>query len=165
MNIKAIFLDVDQLHEGVLNYYEATARCGIYIGIEDEKVALLKKIVEATGAKIVLSSTWRLGIDNKGHRLEEHIPYLKEKLGKYGLEIYDKTPVCSNHRGREIDSWLKNHPEVEQWVVLDDEWFIDFNQYDIAPHLVQTYFYGSGLTEDDVEKAIKILNGELNYER
>lgn len=164
MCTKILFLDID----GVLNFYEATARCGIYIGIEDEKVALLKKIVDATEAKIVLSSTWRLGIDNKGHRLEKHVPYLKKKLGKYGLEIYDKTPVCgknSNHRGQEINSWLKSHPEIKEWVVLDDEWFIDFNQYDIAPHLVQTYFYGSGLTEDDVEKAIKILNGELNYER
>lgn len=162
--MKAIMLDID----GVLNCEDTTDTIGYYIGIEDAKVALLKKIVDSTDAKIVLSSTWRLGFDNKGHRLEGHIPYLKEKLGKFGLEIYDKTEQLTRDggcRGKEIHEWLTRHPEVDQWVVLDDEWFIDFNMYDIPRHHVQTYFYTyhgvGGLTEEGVEQAIKVLNGEL----
>ena len=160
MSIRIIFLDID----GVLNNEQSPDRCGYYIGIEDGKVELLKQIVDATDAKIVLSSTWRLGIDNKGHRLENHIPYLKDKLSKQGLEIYDKTIQLTrsgDSRGTEINEWLSRHPEVKQWVVLDDEWFYDFGLYDIPNHLVETsFFYDGGLHGEHVEKAIKILKGE-----
>lgn len=46
---KAIFLDID----GVLNDDH------FGIKIEEERVALLAKIVKETGASIVLSSSWR----------------------------------------------------------------------------------------------------------
>ena len=165
--MRIIFLDID----GVLNNEDTEDRCGYYIGIEDAKVELLKQIVDETGAKIVLSSTWRLGIDNRGHRLEGHIPYLQEKLGKYGLEVFDKTKQLSKYgdlRGKEIHEWLSRHPDVDGWVVLDDEFFWDFNDYDIPRHRVQTWFYTSrgegGLTEKNVKQAIKILKGEFDYE-
>lgn len=165
--MKILFMDVD----GVLNCENTPDRCGIYIGIEDDKVELLKQIIDATDAKIVLSSTWRLGFNNKGHRLEHHAEYLKDKLARYGLEIYDKTKDLSRHgelRGKEINEWLSRHPEVEQWVVLDDEWFTDFNMYDIGKHLVSTWFYTvrekGGLTKGSVEEAIRILQGEFEDE-
>lgn len=156
MNV--IMLDID----GVLNYFDCKARCGLYLGIEDDKVKLLKQIVDATDAKIVLSSTWRLGYDNAGHRLADHVSYMEKKLGRYGLEIYDATPhLGSRCRGKEINKWLEDHPEVENWVVLDDEWFPDYNTFGIYPHWVATYFYGFGLREDDVKIAISILEGNL----
>ena len=159
MGLKILFLDID----GILNCENTTDLCGKYIGIEDSKVTLLKQVIDATNAKIVLSSTWRLGLNNKGHRLEHHADYLKDKLAKCDLEIYDKTKNLGRHgdlRGKEINEWLSRHPEVEQWVVLDDEWFWDFNDYDIPEHLVKTNFYGDGLTQKEVNEAIKILNGE-----
>lgn len=86
-------------------------------------------------------------------------------MGKYGLEIYDVTDDLGRHgtcRGQEINQWLKQHPDVEEWVVLDDEYYIDFGYYDIMPHHIKTYFYGDGgLHEEDVEQAIKVLNGHL----
>ena len=161
--MKILMLDID----GVLNYEGCKDRIGWYCGIEDEKVELLKHIVDATDAKIVLSSTWRLGYNNEGHRLEEAFIYLKEKLSKYGLSIYSMTPQIGrgNYRGREIHQWLQAYDgKVDEWVVLDDEWFCDFNQYEIGAHLVQTSFYGGGLTEEDAEEAIRILNGEYEDE-
>ena len=53
--IKVIFLDID----GVLNCSTTKDLCEFYTGIEDKKVAILKQIVDATDAKIVLISTWR----------------------------------------------------------------------------------------------------------
>ena len=52
---KVIFLDVD----GVLNCHSTKDKCGDYIGIDDKKVALLKEIVDATGAIIILVSSWK----------------------------------------------------------------------------------------------------------
>lgn len=116
----------------------------------DSKVKLLKKIIDATDAKIVLSSDWRLEEDTPDYK------YLINKLRYNGrVKIYDKTPDLRwQRRGLEIESWLKNNPKVESWVVLDDTDFSDFNK--IMDHVVLTDGY-YGLQETDVEKAIEIL--------
>ena len=159
--MKIIFLDVD----GVLNCQSTEDHIGRYVGVDEDKVALLKKIIDATGAKIVLSSTWRLGYNRWGENLSGFRERLDEALGKYGLEVYDKTEDLGRHgtcRGQEINKWLEQHPDVEEWVVLDDEYFVDFGYYGITPHHVQTWFYGDGgLHEEDVEQAIQVLNGHL----
>ena len=55
--MKVIFLDID----GVLNSMSCKATIEGFDFVEDEKVALLKEIIDLTGAKVVLSSTWRYG--------------------------------------------------------------------------------------------------------
>jgi hypothetical protein len=55
--MKVIFLDID----GVLNTTSTTEMFEEYTFVEDEKVQLLKQLVTRTGAKIVLSSSWRYG--------------------------------------------------------------------------------------------------------
>jgi hypothetical protein len=53
--------------------------------------------------------------------------------------------------------WSKyshEHPDTENWLVLDD---LDLHNEEIATHQVMTDSE-YGLTEDDVLKAIKILN-------
>ena len=53
--MKVIFLDID----GVLNTPSSEIRCGEYIGIDDEMVEKLKKIVEKTKRKSCLSPRGR----------------------------------------------------------------------------------------------------------
>ena len=151
----------------MLNNGYSESRCGKYVGIDDDKVKLLKQIVDRTRAKIVLSSTWRLGVTRYGQSLEHHHEYMNEKLGKYGLEIYDITPELSRHgnyRGKEINTWLEKHKDlnIESWVVLDDESLWDFNLYDIPDHWVRTNYFdpNGGLSQEHVNKAVKILNNE-----
>lgn len=163
--MKIIFLDID----GVLNSELTEEYFGIYVGIEDSKVELLKQIIDATGAKIVLSSTWRLGRSRFGRLLEGNREYLNEKLAKYGLEVFSQTEDLSRHgeqRGKEINDWLEKHDDVDGWLVLDDEFFWDFNTYGIMPHWINTYFYGDrgGLNPEDVDEAIAILNGDFDYD-
>lgn len=162
--IKALFLDVD----GVLNCQYSKSRCDGYIGIDGDKVHRLAQIVSATGAKIVLSSTWRLGYTRYKQNLPHHMKYLNRKLRKEGLSIYSVTPDLSRHgdaRGKEINTWLEDHKNenIVSWVVLDDEWFYDFGLYNINNHLVDTHYYvpNGGLTDEDVKKAIQILNGGI----
>lgn len=159
--MKVIFLDID----GVLNCQSSEARCGAYIGIDSDKVKRLRKIVDATDAAIILSSSWRLGYNKDFHSLENHIKYLSNKLGKQHLRVVGSTPSLKNNRGHEIQEWLKKNDDiVTEWVVLDDEYFNDFDECNITPHLVTTCFYddNGGLQDEHVEQAIKILNGELN---
>ena len=53
--MKIIFLDID----GVCNCCDTKERFHGLIGVDPILVARIKEIVDATGAEIVLSSTWR----------------------------------------------------------------------------------------------------------
>ena len=156
--MKILFLDVD----GVLN----CVRCQIktpsgYKFVEEQFLNRLKRIIVETGAKIVLSSTWRHGfydlkrgdidtVDAKDYIL------LVNKLSEFGIEIYSHTPELEEyHRGSEIYAWLTNAEEtIESFVILDD----DDDIYPMEGKLVRT-FLDEGLQDEHVILAIEILNG------
>lgn len=162
--MKILFLDVD----GVLNYEMCEAKIGVYYGVDQGKVKLLKQIIDATGAKIVLSSTWRRNIQ-VGMPLEcQDDPFaieLMSKLQAEGLKIYDLTPVdkSDSYRYEQIMSVMKEYKHsgqmIDAWCVLDDDMFDRFNEPEFRKHLVWTNFI-DGLTEEGVREAISILNGE-----
>ena len=180
--IKVIFLDVD----GVLNcettedvIWRDKSKGGLR-GIDDAKVELLKKIVDATSAMIVVSSTWRINkvksifadyimcedLSNEeinfamAHNDSTSVyDYLRKKLAACDMCVYDDTPDLGIYcRGEEIYTWLENNPNVLQYVILDDEEFEDFSEYGLDDHILYTD-YEYGLTEELAEKAIQILNG------
>lgn len=166
---KVIFLDVD----GVLNCetsksYFLTEDGRAYTGIDKDKVKRLAKIVETTGADIVLSSSWkdgwfqRCGFLFKEAGLSKHAKYLTRHLYKKGkLGLKDRTPSSYRGRGYEIKFWLKTHPQTKAWVVLDDEDWHDFYEHDeIMRHWVKTDDK-AGLTDEDATAAIQILQGQL----
>lgn len=165
---KIIFLDID----GVLNYRHCKASCGMFRGIEKKCVRNLAKIVHETGAAIVLSSTWRLDwIPDYAYR--KHIDinnrsyagkYLRNHLWKKGnLVAEDGTPDLGFggvKRDGEILEYLKKHPHIKEYVILDDEPFLfNMDNKAISHHVVFTHDT-IGLTEKDADLAIKILNGE-----
>jgi hypothetical protein len=93
----------------------------------DKAVKVLNSILEQTDAEIVVSSDWKLYCT-----LEE----LQEMFVKYGVikSPIDVTPnidlkydknyytkeELAEYRVTEIKQWLKEHPEVTQWVAVDD---------------------------------------------
>lgn len=142
MKMKIIFLDID----GVLNYENSKNK------VEEEKVKLLKEIVDRTGAEIVLSSDWRYWLNTD----DEDIILLERQLGKADLDIMSSTPITSHgYRGAEIHQWLNEWTgeAVERFVILDDN--IDMKPY--MERLVETDFK-QGLCRKDVKRAIKLLN-------
>ena len=149
--MKFIFLDVD----GVLNSERTTALSpNGYIGISSSLVKKLAKIVKATDAKIILSSTWKRSED-------EDFKYLARKLMQQELYMSGKTHEPNNalwHRGLGIKEYLNNH-ECDAYVIIDDELF-DFQEEGLLEHAVITNAT-QGLTNSDVEKAIGVLNGKL----
>ena len=171
LKTKAIFLDID----GVLNSYgkESKSRCGNYTGIDKDKVQRLAKIVQETDAILILTSSWKMGWEPKGKytvykygvyepATNYHAKYLDNHLKKKGkLILTDKTRERNlAERGNGIKAYLTQHPEITDWIVLDDEIFSDFKEHGILPHLLQTnYLYG--LTDDDAEIAIKMLKGQI----
>ena len=147
-----IFLDFD----GVLNSRHTKEKFKGWAGIEDEKVALLKELVESTKSIIVLTTSWRHSWDYASYKDTESSTgrYISDKFAKQGLRIRSKTESLGS-RGKEIHEWLERHPHGK-WVVLDDEKWDDFETYGIWPHLVETD-YDKGLSAGDISKAKKIL--------
>ena len=139
--MKVVFLDID----GVLNDTVTTKDLMNDLPKKDH-LDCLKTIIDVTGAKIVLSSTWRL--------LSSTRSTVKSALRTVGLEFIDKTKELRD-KASEIQDWLGRHPEVEQFVILDDEEISG----KFPNNLVQTTFY-HGLLPEHSEKAIKILNSQ-----
>ena len=156
--MKVLFLDVD----GVLNSVETTALCYGFVGIDDDKVAKLHQIVAATGAHIVLSSSWKHDWEPKDKEHQNRYgDYLDQKLKTYNLYAIDKTHESSSgRRGEGIMKWVGTH-EVDSFIILDDEWF-DFKECGLSSRVIKTEFYSEdgGLTDAHVEFAIELLNSE-----
>lgn len=167
---KYLFLDFD----GVLNtgsYSKQMKREGIdpfdeYGALFDPKaIANLKHIVDQTGCKIVLSTTWR----NEGIMRMRELWEERELPG----EIFSMTPILlgtsyqdamtgemiglpqRESKALEINAWLyQNSGKEYSYVILDDEDYFFPRQQN---HLVLTdEFYG--LTDRKAQKAISFLN-------
>lgn len=128
-------------------------------------IAALNRITDTTGAKIVVSSTWRAdGITKTKDRLTAWgatapviglTPHLREQAA--GSLICVQKP-----RGLEIASFIESYEKrgrgkVESFVILDD----DADMEHLLPFLIQTPF-DVGLTEADADKAIEMLIGRQN---
>lgn len=156
--MKVVFLDID----GVLNSrgYDRARDWNKQDDIDETRLPLVKQIIDATDAKIVLSSTWRQHWDKDGDKCDEDGAYINRVFAAYGLCIYDKTPYLgiSAARREEIGEWLSACGEsVERYVIIDD---YRFDWADFQDRLVITNpHFGAGLEKEHVEKAIALLNG------
>ena len=151
--MKVIFLDID----GVLNSDEYLDKVknsdiqGIERDIDVEKVKLLKRAIDETGARVVLSSSWRY---------TRNARYLKELLANYEIRV-DSTPYIQDIRGLEIKKWLSENQGVEDFIILDDEIFDSFDE-GLIKKLVKVSngngrSLGEGLLPKDVDEIIERL--------
>lgn len=166
---KYIFLDID----GVLNSEHTWDQQSASI-ICDQYLENLRKIVEETDAKLVLSSSWRVyfGENINDPRNSLAINLIKS-LAKHNLKLYSSTPFVkgqfSNERGLEIKTYIDQH-KITDYVVIDDEEFSDFKTHLDMPKFIQTNFGDEtttieteGLNKKIAEEVIKILNkGQKN---
>lgn len=159
-----VFLDVD----GVLNCVSTQDSIKEYIGIDDKKVSVLKKIVDLMDTKIVLVSSW------KG----QWYPYAKDKqdafatildhrLSMQGLTIVDKTVDRrgAKMRGLGILDWIQKQKDgVGKILILDDEKF-DYKFCGLSKYLIRTSWADpdGGLSEKHVRYLKTILDG-LTFE-
>jgi hypothetical protein len=115
----AVFLDVD----GVLNSKSTCQNtpdgC---TGIDDLRVEILAKAIKNYGtAELILTSDWK-----KMRETADDYQYLLSKLEKYGLSISGKTKDNVSNRGEGIRNYLKEHPEIDDFIILDDKTY-DFS--------------------------------------
>jgi hypothetical protein len=139
--MKVIFLDID----GVLNCAKTpNPRKFPYI-VDRKLLARFKKLVDRTGAKVVLSSTWRC--DPVGLFAAKH----------WGVPFIDVCPDRPRSpRRREITSWLADHPKVTRFAVIDDE----DDELDDLPLFQPSS--KTGITPEIVKGVERYLNGDTD---
>lgn len=148
--MKLIFLDID----GVINSSKYIRTLNIVDEIyfwDPEAVARLNVIIEKSKAKLVISSSWRVG-----RTLNQLKQLLNNNAGIKG-PIIGKTPILTGDRGREIDAWLKScKKKIHSFIIIDDG-------SDMEPHmdrLVKTSFC-TGLLDQHINLALNMLNGPV----
>ena len=154
---KIIMLDIDSVVNSEDWYNKTKGRSGDF---DPEAIALLNQL-EPLGVEVVISSSWG----------ESGVKALKE----VGLKL----PIlgCTDHfyqdwlcRGNEIEKWFhdtfgsygtkygsKHYQKDYEYVIFDDDADMLLGQID---NFIQTNRQ-TGLTQADIDKAIKILNREI----
>jgi hypothetical protein len=106
---------------------------------------------ECSDAQVVVSSTWRK------HKTLNALQEIFKVNNLLPDRMIGTTPVDPDrYRGKEIELYLKDHPEVTSFVIIDDD-------TDMLPYLHRLVKTDSrnGLTFTDAEKVIEML-GEKN---
>jgi len=152
---KIIFLDID----GVLCFYppkHLDYRINANSDLSPLACKHLKTILDKTGARIVISSSWRLN--------DVYLQDLLGQLGQHGITrdlvvgVTDNlmaAPGIKDHchlRWMEINDYIKKH-NIKKYVVLDD---FALDRY-TDKNFVKTQMH-TGLTEELRNEAIKRLD-------
>lgn len=158
--MKVVFLDFD----GVVNIPSAkyshdhlaiTCAHGSDDKLNDPVgIGLLNALCLATGAEIVVSSSWRTA----------GIKRMRELLYNSGLDKAVKIQGCTPYnlsyscrRESEIDAYLKDRPQIEEYIILDDD--TDFSK-EQTKHLIKCDpWYGFKLHE--FMQAVNLFDYEM----
>lgn len=145
---KVLFLDID----GVVLSGEDLWRTGNNRYLPPEKIAMVQEVCDRTGAAIVVSSTWRISDETlnllRYAGLTTFHPDWRTGKGKKVGNIW-----IGCIRGDEIADWLREHPEVSTYAIVDDDGDMLPEQ---LPRFVQTPFV-TGLAREHVEALVDRL--------
>ena len=163
-----IFLDIDGVMNNrtdrlrkIKNNLEHFKGLGMFC---DEAWSLLASVCRKTKAKIILSSSWRMGITTDGSKSQfkpsnendYYISKLLEYFRSYNIELVGLTTFNYNCRGNQIMQYVKEHlNDTDNWLVIDDE--IDDMENIPKEKIIQTNLF-TGLLPEHCERIIKYFN-------
>ncbi len=143
--VKLVFCDVD----GVLNSEAGTLKSGV-AGIEEDKLFLLKRLLEQTGAELVITSKARFSNTIYEDRLKA--------IEAYGIHIKDAfrgNGLTTTPKAVEVLAYLQSKCNgFDSFVVFDDN-DSGFNEY--MPNNFVKIDPRVGLMDQDIEKGSAIL--------
>lgn len=151
---RIIFLDFDgvlntEYYQGLLQFQGKQWQDQYGAFFDPRAVRQLKRIIDATGADIVVESSWKyLGLEAM-----RELWMVRNLPGK----VMDITPSLTDNasKGEEIAAWLSEHAMSDaRYVIIDDEYVVLDTQ---IPYFILTNPY-EGLTEEQANRAISILH-------
>lgn len=168
---KIIFLDFDgvmntEFYQKVLNQQCENWQDEYGALFDPNAVKQLKRIIDATDADIVVESSWKyLGLDamkelwkvrNLPGRIIDITPSTTSDEYLLNVDLDDFSNKMHHCKGLEISSWLSEKGlSNTRYVIIDDEYVVLESQ---LSNFILTNPY-EGITEEQANKAISILNG------
>ena len=180
MNV--IFLDFD----GVINLNPKEDENAV-----ERRIKILGDICKIYDCKVVITSAHKDCIDEE--TLETNLDWIQEYFDmfkKYDIEVIGRTPCVKTEikPGRFKDIWkeneileyLKMHPEIEHFCVIDDDDLVtiskkgDFSKSDlnlVRDYLITPIIYSdkdpnlAGLQESHIKEVGKILEKENRFKK
>jgi len=156
-----LFIDID----GVLNTYFQLSANAVWengkLNVDEDKVKLLSKIVRSAEIQLIMHSGWRFFYDDSMNPISRESEELSRMFCRSGIKISGRTPDFSTEeirqnrkfslvKAQEIKAWLVQHPECENFLIIDD---LDLHDADLMQQQIQPD-PAFGLTEYDVNEAI-----------
>lgn len=161
MNV--IFLDIDgvlnsqEYYHHIYNIYKETGKHVSHHFVDETPLNLLINYLNSSSTKLVISSSWKYS-NNPEETIKQFDSYDPEciniaKLNKFIIGCTPRIYKEGSCRGTEIKWWLDNHPEINKYVIIDDDSDM------LSEHL--PYFIKTqnkyGLKQCHIDKIIKIL--------
>ena len=170
MNV--IFLDFD----GVINSHHNASKL-----FREEKIKLLSEICKKYDCKVVIEAGAKNAIDYETLETKSiRIIRIFSLFRKYGIECIGRTPTVERRityncylpiwKEDEIRLYLFLHPEIDHYVVIDDDDRKDMHQKSdldkIRKHLVKTEMYVKNYPEEEglLERHIEEVGEKLKLE-
>ena len=158
IGMEKLFVDLEKEFNCDYRTFDLYDLTAVVYDWDKEAVQELKRVLDTTGAKFVVSSDWRY--DSKLLILPFlfRIHDLEKYLYGYTPIFFDIQTIQSKpenekiywHRSIEILEYIKAHPHIKKWVAVDD---LDMSR-DIPDNFVGTY---PKLTSEKADKCIEIL--------
>ncbi len=151
---KIIFLDFDgvlntEYYQGLLQFQGKQWQDEYGAFFDPKAVRQLKRVIDTTGADIVVESSWKyLGLEAM-----QELWRGRNLPGK----VIDITPSLTDNasKGEEIAAWLSEHATPDtRYVIIDDEYVVLDSQ---IPYFIWTNPY-EGLIEEQADRVISTLN-------
>ena len=137
--MKVVFLDFN----GIVDTYEDLDEINV------DNLNRLIELCDLTGSRVVYSSS------NRNSKFGRELVL---KMMEMGLDIIGFTPKLEGKSNRELEiqTYLEEHPEIENYCILDDDYEMPSMEDRLVKLPVQSP--GSmGFTEEYFNKAIKVL--------
>lgn len=123
--VKYILLDIDgvlatdnQFMMNSRNFHinnEWARELGVPYPFDKKCVKVFNEILQTTDAEIILSSDWRKfwSLENLDIIFKNN-GIIKSPIGTTRITL------SYRERSSELKEWVENHPEIENWIILDD---------------------------------------------
>lgn len=123
--------------------------------IDEGNLSRLKILVDMFDAKVVISSSLKNSFYYTG-RYSKLLSSIIDRLLEVGIDVIGITPK-SDTREKEILMYLDMHPEVSNFCILDDDYYMELLREHLVKLPMQMEVGQEGFTQEYLDKAIGIM--------
>ena len=159
---RIVFLDIDGCLTATDDGTSWLCKDESTYGLSEKRLALLARLLEKTGAKVVVTSNWRRFPDDgsctiRGCRFRNHLPQLREWLGDRYL---GDMPPYRGTKAAVMEKWGEERGidfKSLNFVIFDDDYDEGFSY---TPLFATNYVHCSpftGITESEYDVALALF--------